>query len=149
MRFLFTTFAWSSHYYPMVPLGWALQAAGHEVRVATTPSLVDAVVTTGLPAVAVGKDIDIVGRAGSGKLHDHERWPTDRDKVSCAEDRPVGVDRPLPAQHARPRTDHGPAAARPVCALQRPRCAAGMAHRAADSASRVHHLGHLDSADDR
>ncbi|WP_314621238.1 nucleotide disphospho-sugar-binding domain-containing protein [Streptomyces stackebrandtii] len=82
MRFLFTTFAWSSHYYPMVPLGWALQAAGHEVRVATTPSLVDAVVTTGLPAVAVGQDIDIVSRAGSGKLHDHERWPTDRDKLS-------------------------------------------------------------------
>ncbi|WP_433342989.1 nucleotide disphospho-sugar-binding domain-containing protein [Micromonospora sp. CA-111912] len=82
MRFLFTTFAWPSHYYPMVPLGWALRAAGHEVRVASTPSLVDAIITTGLPAVAVGKDIDIAGRARDGKLHDHERWPSDPAKLS-------------------------------------------------------------------
>ncbi len=80
MRFLLTTFAWSSHYYPMVPLGWALRAAGHEVRVASTPALVDAIITTGLAAVAVGEDVDIEGRAKAGTLgemHNHDRWPTD------------------------------------------------------------------------
>ncbi|MFI1197367.1 nucleotide disphospho-sugar-binding domain-containing protein [Micromonospora sp. NPDC020750] len=82
MRFLLTTFAWPSHYYPMVPLGWALRAAGHEVVVASTPSLVDAIITTGLPAVAVGKDVDIAGRARDGKLHDHKRWPTDPGRLS-------------------------------------------------------------------
>ncbi|WP_405106659.1 DUF1205 domain-containing protein [Micromonospora sp. NBC_01405] len=85
MRFLLTTFAWPSHYYPMVPLGWALRAAGHEVRVASTPSLVDTIIATGLPAVAVGKDIDIAGRARDGKLHDHERRPTDPDRLSGAQ----------------------------------------------------------------
>ncbi|HZN74657.1 MAG TPA: glycosyl transferase family 28, partial [Micromonosporaceae bacterium] len=39
MRVLFTTFAWPSHYFPMVPLAWALQAAGHEVRMTSQPEL--------------------------------------------------------------------------------------------------------------
>ena len=38
----------------MVPLGWALRAAGHEVRVATRPELVDTAADTGLTVVAVG-----------------------------------------------------------------------------------------------
>ncbi|MFF5077641.1 nucleotide disphospho-sugar-binding domain-containing protein [Actinoplanes sp. NPDC000266] len=68
MRFLFTTFAWPSHYHAMVPLGWALRAAGHDVRVASPPSLADTVVTTGLPAVPVGRDIDVAARARAGAL---------------------------------------------------------------------------------
>ncbi len=58
MRILFTTYAARPHLYPMVPLAWACVAAGHEVRMASTPSLMDAVVETGLPAVSVGRDID-------------------------------------------------------------------------------------------
>jgi UDP:flavonoid glycosyltransferase YjiC (YdhE family) len=53
MRVLFTTFPVPSHYFPMVPLGWALRAAGHEVRVACAPSLTTAVTSSGLPAVTV------------------------------------------------------------------------------------------------
>lgn len=88
MRFLFTTFAWASHYHAMVPLGWALRAAGHDVRVASPPSLVDTVVTTGLPAVPVGKDIDIAARARSGALGGapgDQRWPADRSNWSDAQ----------------------------------------------------------------
>ncbi|WP_089157693.1 nucleotide disphospho-sugar-binding domain-containing protein [Micromonospora sp. NBS 11-29] len=88
MRFLFATFAWPSHYYPMVPLAWALRAAGHEVRVASPPSLVDTIVTTGLPAVAVGKDVDIADRARNGRLGEvdaDERWPADRNDWSDAQ----------------------------------------------------------------
>ena len=53
MRVLFATFPVPSHYYPMVPLGWTMRAAGHEVRVACAPSLTSMVTSAGLPAVNV------------------------------------------------------------------------------------------------
>lgn len=61
MRVLFTTWAWPSHYFPMVPLAWALRAAGHEVRIASQPALMETVMRSGLPAVVTGEDYDIVG----------------------------------------------------------------------------------------
>jgi UDP:flavonoid glycosyltransferase YjiC (YdhE family) len=64
VRVLFTPWAWSPHYFPLVPLAWALRNAGHEVRVATAPSLVDVVTDSGLPAVAVGSDVDFVPLVG-------------------------------------------------------------------------------------
>jgi len=62
MRVLFTTFAWPSHYFPMVPLAWACRAAGHEVRMASQPELADLMRRSGLPYVTVGSDVDVVGR---------------------------------------------------------------------------------------
>ncbi|MEV5713093.1 glycosyltransferase [Amycolatopsis mediterranei] len=59
MRILFCTWAWPTHYQPMVTLGWAFRAAGHDVRVASQPSLVPVVRASGLPAVAVGRDEEI------------------------------------------------------------------------------------------
>ncbi|MEU9155350.1 nucleotide disphospho-sugar-binding domain-containing protein [Streptomyces sp. NPDC048417] len=58
MRILFTTYAARPHLYPLVPTAWAAVAAGHDVRVASTPELADAVAGTGLPSVTVGRDID-------------------------------------------------------------------------------------------
>ncbi|MFH8980964.1 nucleotide disphospho-sugar-binding domain-containing protein [Streptomyces varsoviensis] len=55
MRVLFTVSDWPSHYYPMVPLGWALQAAGHEVRVACAPSQRDPVRQAGLLPVPLAE----------------------------------------------------------------------------------------------
>jgi UDP:flavonoid glycosyltransferase YjiC (YdhE family) len=60
MRVLFVTFAWASHFYPLVPLAWAFQAAGHDVRVATQPALTETVSHSGLTAVPVGHDVDIL-----------------------------------------------------------------------------------------
>ncbi|HET8682797.1 MAG TPA: nucleotide disphospho-sugar-binding domain-containing protein [Micromonosporaceae bacterium] len=60
MRVLFTTWAWPSHLYALVPLAWACRAAGHDVVVASQPALLDDIVATGLPAVAVGVDVDAV-----------------------------------------------------------------------------------------
>ncbi|HEY8533036.1 MAG TPA: nucleotide disphospho-sugar-binding domain-containing protein [Micromonospora sp.] len=80
MRVLFTTWAWPSHLYPMVPFGWALQAAGHDVRVATTSGLVDAVNRAGLTAVDIGPDPDLAGMAtrdGLAAWHSQKRWPRD------------------------------------------------------------------------
>ncbi|MFD3331780.1 nucleotide disphospho-sugar-binding domain-containing protein [Streptomyces sp. NPDC058700] len=53
MRVLFTVSTWPTQYAAMVPLGWALQAAGHEVRVLCAPSQAAAVGRAGLVPVPV------------------------------------------------------------------------------------------------
>lgn len=59
MRVMFTSWAWTSHFYPMVPLAWATRMAGHDVLVASPPALVPAVLSAGLPVTAVGSDYDM------------------------------------------------------------------------------------------
>ncbi|GII90686.1 activator-dependent family glycosyltransferase [Sinosporangium siamense] len=56
MRVLFTAYAEKAHFLGMVPLAWAMQNAGHEVRVASQPELTDVITRAGLIAVPVGKD---------------------------------------------------------------------------------------------
>ncbi|CAM3820028.1 hypothetical protein GCM10009799_41480 [Nocardiopsis rhodophaea] len=56
MRVLLTSFAMKSHYFNLVPLAWALTAAGHEVRVASQPSLAEAIIHSGMTPVSVGQD---------------------------------------------------------------------------------------------
>ncbi|WP_329619107.1 activator-dependent family glycosyltransferase [Streptomyces sp. NBC_01255] len=60
LRILFTCIPWRSHFQALVPLAWALQSAGHEVRVVSGPELTDAVTASGLPAVPVGSDEPVV-----------------------------------------------------------------------------------------
>ncbi len=54
MRVLFVTLAASPHFFVQAPLAWALRAAGHEVRVASQPDLMDTITAAGLPATPVG-----------------------------------------------------------------------------------------------
>ncbi|OLF17182.1 nucleotide disphospho-sugar-binding domain-containing protein [Actinophytocola xanthii] len=54
MRVLFTIFPATAHLHPIVPLAWALQNEGHEVRVAAHPSMADAIARTGLTAIPFG-----------------------------------------------------------------------------------------------
>ncbi|QNP69692.1 DUF1205 domain-containing protein [Streptomyces roseirectus] len=61
MRVLFTTWAWPSHLYALVPLASAFRAAGHEVLIASQPALKGEIERTGLPAAVVGEDVDAVG----------------------------------------------------------------------------------------
>lgn len=56
MRVLFTAWAWSTHAAAMVPLAWALRAAGHEVGFAVPAQARDVVARWGLPVAAVGHD---------------------------------------------------------------------------------------------
>ncbi|MBK9178788.1 MAG: hypothetical protein IPM45_04320 [Acidimicrobiales bacterium] len=56
MRVLFTTIPGHGHLLPMVPLAHALVAAGHEVRVATSPSFCPTVERCGLVALPLGLD---------------------------------------------------------------------------------------------
>ncbi|MFJ9606556.1 nucleotide disphospho-sugar-binding domain-containing protein [Kitasatospora sp. NPDC101176] len=54
MRVLIVPFPWKTHLFNLVPLAWSLQTAGHEVRVAGWPDLLDAVTGAGLMGLGVG-----------------------------------------------------------------------------------------------
>ncbi|OLF17190.1 nucleotide disphospho-sugar-binding domain-containing protein [Actinophytocola xanthii] len=60
MRVLFGASSWPGHYFPMVPLAWALRAAGHDVRMLCSPSDVDAVSRAGLVPVPVLDSVDMM-----------------------------------------------------------------------------------------
>jgi UDP:flavonoid glycosyltransferase YjiC (YdhE family) len=81
MRVLFVTWPSRSHFFGLVPLGWAFQAMGHEVRVVSLPGLTEAVAHAGLPPVPVGTDIEDqagMSRRGGLSAGDHRvRWPAD------------------------------------------------------------------------
>ncbi|MCD0486341.1 DUF1205 domain-containing protein [Streptacidiphilus sp. ASG 303] len=78
MRILFTAWAWPSHVFPMVPLAWACQAAGHQVRFASTASVTETVAHAGLTPVEVGADADLPAMSTAGPMaawHTQQRWP--------------------------------------------------------------------------
>ncbi|WP_017587952.1 activator-dependent family glycosyltransferase [Nocardiopsis ganjiahuensis] len=56
MRVLIATQAERTHFLGLVPVAWALRAAGHEVLVASQPALGGVVADAGLPFAPVGRD---------------------------------------------------------------------------------------------
>ncbi|MFE1363869.1 nucleotide disphospho-sugar-binding domain-containing protein [Streptomyces anulatus] len=77
MRVLFTVSNWPGHWYSMVPLGWALQAAGHQVKVVCTPCQTGPVTHAGLMPVPLLEAMDMTVR---GRLHNYRKaevgtWP--------------------------------------------------------------------------
>ncbi|KAB2346149.1 activator-dependent family glycosyltransferase [Actinomadura rudentiformis] len=66
MRVLFTVFAAKTHFFNLVPLAWALRAAGHEVQVASQPDLAEAITRAGLTAVPVGEPLNMGGASAGG-----------------------------------------------------------------------------------
>jgi UDP:flavonoid glycosyltransferase YjiC (YdhE family) len=60
MRVLFVPLATPAHYYPMVPIAWAFRTAGHDVRVAGQPPITHSIINSGMPAVEVGGEYDLV-----------------------------------------------------------------------------------------
>lgn len=59
MRVLFVANPEKAHLLAMVPLAWALRAAGHEVCLASQPRFADVITQAGLTAVPVGRDVDL------------------------------------------------------------------------------------------
>ncbi|MFI5821794.1 nucleotide disphospho-sugar-binding domain-containing protein [Streptomyces rishiriensis] len=108
MRVLFTSLPGIGHLFPMVPLAWALQAAGHTVLVATDREFLPVVTGAGLPAAAVRDPVDPVelfkpvslsglsGLSGLVGLSGGPVSPAERTGHRCAE---IGV-RALPAVRA-------------------------------------------------
>ncbi|MFI8091347.1 nucleotide disphospho-sugar-binding domain-containing protein [Streptomyces sp. NPDC086080] len=74
---LFSVSSWPTHYASMVPLGWALGAGGHEVRVLCAPSQTDPVVRAGLRPVAVldGMDVAVHNRMSYVREALRGQWP--------------------------------------------------------------------------
>lgn len=60
MRVLFVPLATPAHYYPMVPLAWAFRTAGHDVRVAGQPPITNSIINSGMPAIPVGGQYDLL-----------------------------------------------------------------------------------------
>jgi UDP:flavonoid glycosyltransferase YjiC (YdhE family) len=60
MRILFVPMGWYSHYFCMTPLAWACRTAGHEVRIAGQPCLVETIERSGMIGVPTGHDYDFV-----------------------------------------------------------------------------------------
>jgi UDP:flavonoid glycosyltransferase YjiC (YdhE family) len=76
MRVLVTTWAWPSHCFPLVPVAWALAAAGHDVRVAVQPGGAGLLRRTGLVGCEVGREVDFPGlfrRMAAGLAADGRR----------------------------------------------------------------------------
>ncbi len=80
MRALFVMSRAPGHLYPMVPLAWALQAAGHQVRIAGLPGSLPSVSRTGLTAVSVGADLAPAKQGAAPAIptwHEQVDWPVD------------------------------------------------------------------------
>jgi glycosyltransferase (activator-dependent family) len=80
MRVLFASYSDKTHFLGMVPLAWALRTAGHEVRVATQPEMVDTVTGAGLTAVPVGKDHSLWRIQERFMRRKAARWPEARQE---------------------------------------------------------------------
>jgi L-rhodinosyltransferase/glycosyltransferase len=87
MRVLFTIFPATAHLYPIVPLAWALQAAGHEVCVAShsgevEPDMFGTITAAGLTAVSLGGREDLPALA---KIN-ADKGKTDRPTLALHHD---------------------------------------------------------------
>jgi len=60
LRIIVVTAPMTGHFWPLVPLAWALRAAGHDVRVASLPHIAGEVAAAGLPGLHVGPEADLM-----------------------------------------------------------------------------------------
>ncbi|MFD0170088.1 nucleotide disphospho-sugar-binding domain-containing protein [Streptomyces decoyicus] len=87
MRVLIVVWPLTAHLYPTLPVAWALQGAGHEVRVASHPDLTGTITAAGLPAVPLGTPESIASPAAVG---DHLLPAEHRERLAAALD--IGQD---------------------------------------------------------
>ncbi|MGE7439822.1 hypothetical protein ACQKM5_39635, partial [Kitasatospora sp. NPDC001175] len=66
----------------MVPFGWALRAAGHDVMVASQPSFAATITQAGLPALPAGADVDVYGPL----RETYRGWQPSRDRTAAEKD---------------------------------------------------------------
>ncbi|GLY54051.1 nucleotide disphospho-sugar-binding domain-containing protein [Lentzea sp. NBRC 102530] len=82
MKILVTSCPNQGHFYPMIPLLWALRSAGHHVVVALPDSMAGVAARAGLSSVSLGADVSLselapdhatrpAQRAGAESLADH------------------------------------------------------------------------------
>ncbi|MGW6015339.1 activator-dependent family glycosyltransferase [Streptomyces sp. NPDC055210] len=86
VRVLFVTWPWQTHFQPTVPLAWALQTAGHEVRVASGPELTDVITKSGLTAVPVGSDVPVLQKLTETFTEEHQEIVDTLEKLGPRDD---------------------------------------------------------------
>jgi UDP:flavonoid glycosyltransferase YjiC (YdhE family) len=84
LRVLFTSYGSRPHFFPMVPLAWALQAAGHEVRVVGAPAIDEPLREAGLLGQAVGRDADVAAFMASGAFRPKPPQPNETVEENLA-----------------------------------------------------------------
>ncbi|MEV0804785.1 nucleotide disphospho-sugar-binding domain-containing protein [Micromonospora sp. NPDC050200] len=84
MRVLFTSYGTRPHYFPMVPLAWACQTAGHDVRVVGAPAIAEPLRESGLLGAAVGRDADISAFMASGAFRPKPPQPGETTEEALA-----------------------------------------------------------------
>ena len=87
MRVAFVVWPAPAHLYPVVPLAWALRSAGHEVYVASHPSIGDAVTGQGLPFAPLCAPDAMPHPLGPGGVWGRER--ADVGQITAVLDLPV------------------------------------------------------------
>jgi UDP:flavonoid glycosyltransferase YjiC (YdhE family) len=100
---MFTTTSWRGLYYCMIPLGWALQAAGHQVRVTCAPSQAPLISGAGLTAVPVTEDLDLMRRERLA------RYIAARETVLQAGGATAGLLHPVTGEPVASYDDYDPA----------------------------------------
>lgn len=73
MRVVFVIWPAPAHLYPLVPLAWALRAAGHEVCVASHPAVAAETAAMGLTPVSVCTEDSMPALVGPGGAYEAER----------------------------------------------------------------------------
>ncbi|MBK1787873.1 nucleotide disphospho-sugar-binding domain-containing protein [Prauserella cavernicola] len=66
MRVLITSVALPGHFFPLVPLAWALRSSGHDVLVAVPETFVPTAARSGLPVVSCVPEADFVRLSADG-----------------------------------------------------------------------------------
>ncbi|WP_234391723.1 nucleotide disphospho-sugar-binding domain-containing protein [Streptomyces sp. CB02613] len=90
MRVMLMSFPTRTHIYSLAPVGWALRAAGHEVRYVgqRNPSEIDPFLQTGLESAWVGGDFDIAKHRQYGDDGESGASGQVNDPFKLAESRP-------------------------------------------------------------
>jgi hypothetical protein len=102
MRILFTTWAWPSHLFPLVPFAWTCGAAGHDVCIASQPALTDAITKSGLPAMRVGRDSNQTTFAGSSGNYPAAAWGVPQSLFPQVADQGIHSDPFMTSNHTPP-----------------------------------------------
>lgn len=92
MRALIMATPVSSHFAPMIPLAWALRAAGHEVLVAGQPDITGMATAAGLPTAVIGDTFDAIEAIAAG-LPAGKR-PNEAGRAQMASDNPLALAQP-------------------------------------------------------
>ncbi|GAA2617608.1 activator-dependent family glycosyltransferase [Actinomadura fulvescens] len=87
MRVLFFAPPAKVHIFAQVPIAWALRAAGHEVRAANRPNMLDDITRAGLAAVPVGPSFD-PGSFAAAEEREPLPWESWQEVLEFAELRP-------------------------------------------------------------